>query len=85
MSFPFQEDIKMRFSCNNDIATYLGCRERFLSCDMMRSSFYVVLCGEVVNVRLRLRNISNSTEPQEKRYTGALRVLRSHIFVITLV
>jgi hypothetical protein len=30
----------------------------------MRSSFCAVLCGEVVNVRLR--NIPNSTEPREK-------------------
>jgi hypothetical protein len=50
---------------------------------MIRSSFCVVLCGEVVNVRLR--NISNSTEPREKRYNGALRALRTHIFVLTLV
>jgi hypothetical protein len=50
---------------------------------MMRSSFCVVLCGEVVNVRLR--NISNSYEPQEKRYTGAICALRPHIFVLTLV
>jgi hypothetical protein len=83
MSFPFQEDINIHFSCKNDITTYLGCRERCLSCDMMRSSFCVLLCGEVVNVRLR--NISNSTEPLEKRYTGALRALRPHIFVLTLV
>jgi hypothetical protein len=35
-----------------------------VSCLMIRSSFCAVLCGEVVNVRLR--NISNSTEPREK-------------------
>jgi hypothetical protein len=32
---------------------------------MIRSSFCVVLCGEVVNVRLR--NILNLTEPREKK------------------
>jgi hypothetical protein len=64
MSFPFQEDIKRHFSRKNDIATYLGCRERCVSRDMTRSSFCAVLCGEVVNVRLR--NIPNSTEPREK-------------------
>jgi hypothetical protein len=37
---------------------------------MIRSSFCVVLCGEAVNVRLRLRNISNSTEPREKKIHG---------------
>jgi hypothetical protein len=35
---------------------------------MIRSSFCVVLCGEVVNVHLR--NISNSTEPREKKIHG---------------
>jgi hypothetical protein len=81
MSFPFQEDIKRQFTRKNDIATYLGCQERYLSCLMIRSSFCVVLCGELVNVCLR--NISNSTEPREKRYTGALCALRPHIFVLT--
>jgi hypothetical protein len=61
----------------------LGCREQCVSCLMIRSSFCVVSCGEVVNVRLR--NILNSTEPREKRYTGALRASRPHIFVLTLV
>jgi hypothetical protein len=50
---------------------------------MIRSLFCVVLCSEVVN--MRLRNISNSTEPREKRYTGALRALRPHIFVLALL
>jgi hypothetical protein len=45
---------------------------------MIRSSFCDVLCGEVVNVRLR--NISNSTEPREKKIHGrTTRVVTPYI------
>jgi hypothetical protein len=48
----------------------------------MRSSFYVVLCGEVVNICVH--NISDSTKPENKRYTGALCVFQPHICFLTL-
>jgi hypothetical protein len=83
MSFTFQEDINRHFTHKKDMVNYLGCQERCMSCLVIISSFCVVLCGELVNVRLR--NISNSTKPLEKRYTGTLRALRPHIFVLTLM
>jgi hypothetical protein len=55
----------------------VGCRGQCLSCDMMRSSFCVVLCGELVNVRLS--NISNSSEPREKDTRRTTRVAISYI------
>jgi hypothetical protein len=70
MSFPFQGDINRYFTRKNDIAAYLGCRERCVSCLMIRSSFCVVLRGEEA-VNVRLRNISNSLPNPEKKDTRA--------------